>query len=138
MRKYTPEYITKLPINGIFVYGANSLGLHGSGSARTALELFRARWGKVGFEGRSYGIITKKSFVEEITLEEIDSEILKFILFAEKNPKLKFYTTKIGTARAGFSIEAIAFVFEKYKDLIPDNVILPKEFEFRNETSNSN
>ena len=51
--------ITTLPDNGVFVYGANTEGRHGLGAAKTAKDKFGAVYGKVGFQGRSYGIVTK-------------------------------------------------------------------------------
>ena len=53
------------------------------------------------------------------------------LLFAKENPNLKFYVTKIGTENAGYSIPEIKRLFEKLRNYIPNNVILPKEFEVR-------
>ena len=41
-REYTPERITTLKDNQIFVFGSNLAGLHGGGAARFALECFGA------------------------------------------------------------------------------------------------
>jgi hypothetical protein len=52
--------ITSLPLNGIFVYGANTEGRHGMGAAKVAREKFGAIYGKTGLQGQSYGIIIKR------------------------------------------------------------------------------
>lgn len=53
------------------------------------------------------------------------------LLFARKNPDKKFLVTKIGSSLAGYKIDEIRGLFEKLKKIIPDNVILPKEYEVR-------
>jgi hypothetical protein len=66
-RQYTPERITKLKENEIFVFGSNLAGSHGGGAARQAYEHFGAIWGQgVGLQGQSYGIPTMHGGVETI------------------------------------------------------------------------
>ena len=61
---YTPENITELRENEIFVFGSNLRGMHGSGAARVAMNRFGAVWGKgVGLQGRSYAIPTMQGGV---------------------------------------------------------------------------
>ncbi len=58
-REYTPERITELKPNEIFVFGSNLAGAHGGGAARLAYECFGAVWGQgVGLQGQSYAIPT--------------------------------------------------------------------------------
>ena len=58
-RRYTPEMITALKENEIFVFGSNLAGAHGGGAARVAYNKFGAVWGQgVGLQGQSYGIPT--------------------------------------------------------------------------------
>jgi hypothetical protein len=58
-RRYTPEYITELKINEIFVFGSNLDGMHGGGAARVASKHFGAVWGQgTGLQGQSYAIPT--------------------------------------------------------------------------------
>ena len=45
-QEYTPERITELKPNEIFVFGSNLGGYHGGGAARIALDKFGAVWGK--------------------------------------------------------------------------------------------
>ena len=44
-REYTPERITELKPNEIFVFGSNLAGAHGGGAARLAYNRFGAIWG---------------------------------------------------------------------------------------------
>jgi hypothetical protein len=45
-REYTPERISELKENEIFVFGSNLAGAHGGGAARFAYERFGAVWGE--------------------------------------------------------------------------------------------
>jgi predicted NAD-dependent protein-ADP-ribosyltransferase YbiA (DUF1768 family) len=133
-REYTPENITSLKPNEVFVFGSNARGIHGKGAALTAKEKFGAVQRQAeGLQGQSYAIITKKDFRVEksSTLQEIGKGIQDMLLFAKDNPNLKFYVTKIGTENAGYSIPEIKGLFEILRNYIPNNVILPKEFEVR-------
>ena len=133
--EYTPEKITSLSKNEIFVFGSNTKGIHGAGAAKVAQEKFGAKYGQSeGLQGQSYAIITVDlSLMEEYPLEKIYEGILRFLKFAESYPQYKFYVTKIGSHLAGHSIEEIAEQFERAAVLIkiPNNVILPKEYECR-------
>jgi predicted NAD-dependent protein-ADP-ribosyltransferase YbiA (DUF1768 family) len=133
-REYTPENITSLQPNEVFVFGSNAKGIHGKGAALSAKTKFGAIQGQAeGLQGQSYAIITKKDFrVEQSsTLSEIGKGIQDMLLFAKDNPNLKFYVTKIGTKNAGYTIPEIKGLFEKLNKFIPNNVILPREFEVR-------
>lgn len=51
-RRFTPNNISYLENNEIFVFGSNLRGAHGGGAARTAYRKFGAEWGKgVGMQG---------------------------------------------------------------------------------------
>ena len=45
-KRYTPERITELKANEIFVFGSNLAGAHAGGAARIAMEKFGAVWGQ--------------------------------------------------------------------------------------------
>ena len=52
--KFTPENITKLGVDEIFVFGSNLEGRHAGGAARVAYDKFGAVWGQgVGLQGNS-------------------------------------------------------------------------------------
>lgn len=121
-RRYTPERITSLAENEIFVFGSNLAGAHGGGAARLAFERFGAVWGKgVGLYGQSYAIPTMQGGVETIKPYVDD-----FIQIAKQNRHLTFLVTRIGCGIAGFRDEEIAPLFKDAVDVI--NIVLPREF----------
>ena len=68
-REYTPERISELKENEIFVFGSNLAGAHGGGAARFAYERFGAVWGEgMGLNGQTYAIPTMQGGVETIKL----------------------------------------------------------------------
>lgn len=132
MRKYTPENITTLKENEIFVFGSNAEGIHGKGAALLAKQRFGASQGIAeGPQGNSYAIITKKNWriPKSSTLEEIREGIRKMLEYAKINQDKIFYVTKIGSSLAGYTISEIREQFIVCD--IPNNVILPIEYEFR-------
>ena len=121
-KEYTPERISKLNPNEIFVFGSNLAGMHGGGAAWIAYERFGAIMGQgVGLQGQSYAIPTMQGGVETIK-----PYVDEFIEFASKHPEYKFLVTKIGCGIAGFRVEEIAPLFAEAIDM--DNVILPEDF----------
>ena len=121
-RKYTPERISKLKDNEIFVFGSNLAGAHRGGAARLAYERFGAVWGNgVGLQGQSYAIPTMQGGVETICPYVDD-----FIQFAKEHKQFTFLVTRIGCGIAGFRDEDIAPLFKEAENIA--NIILPKEF----------
>ena len=121
-KKFTPDFISELAPNEVFVFGSNLSGAHGGGAALVALRKFGAVWGQgVGLQGQSYGIPTMQGGVETI-VPYVD----EFIQFAKEHPELTFYVTRIGCGIAGFRDQEIAPLFSKAMQL--ENVILPKTF----------
>ena len=120
--KYTPEFITELAEDEVFVFGSNLAGMHGGGAAATAHRCFGAVWGKgVGLYGRSYAIPTMQGGVETIK-----PYVDKFIEFAKSHQEQRFLVTKIGCGIAGFRDEQIAPLFAEAIDV--KNIILPRNF----------
>lgn len=116
----TPDFITHLQPNEVFVFGSNLAGHHGGGAARIALERFGAKYGQgVGLQGQSYAIPTMQGGVETIR-----PYVDEFISFAQSHPELTFFVTRVGCGIAGFSDSEIAPLFAD-AHLIP-NIILPK------------
>ena len=121
-RRYTPERISDLKENEIFVFGSNLAGAHGGGAARLAYNRFGAVWGEgVGLHGQTYAIPTMQGGVETIKPYVDD-----FIRFAKEHSQLTFLVTRIGCGIAGFRDEEIAPLFTDAIDV--ENIILPKEF----------
>lgn len=160
-REYTPENITSLKPNEVFVFGANTAGGHGGGTAGlaqrgstssnyTALPVgTKGRWSEYGVvdklmqgtEGKSFGIVTKAASISgtklsigskrSVSLDRIEQSINALIQEANNHPELKFLVTKFGTNMAGFSIKEMKSLLINKN--LPDNIILPKEFEVRDE-----
>ena len=121
-REFTPERISELKENEIFVFGSNLAGSHGGGAALLAYNRFGAVWGQgVGLQGQSYGIPTMHGGADAI--KPYTDE---FIVFAKQHPEMKFLVTKIGCGIAGFTINEIAPLFAGAIDV--ENVILPEDF----------
>ncbi|MDD2603013.1 MAG: hypothetical protein PHC48_02020 [Prevotella sp.] len=122
MMRETPNRITTLQENEIFVFGSNLRGMHGGGAARIAMDLFGAIMGQgVGLQGQSYAIPTMQGGVETIK-----PYVDEFIEFAKQHPELKFLVTRIGCGIAGFHDEEIAPLFVAAVDV--PNIYLPKSF----------
>lgn len=121
-KEYTPENITKLGTNEVFVFGSNLAGHHGGGAAFVAMNRFGAVWGQgVGLEGQSYAIPTMQGGVETIR-----PYVDEFIEFAKSHPVMKFYVTRIGCGIAGFRDEEIAPLFSAAVSV--ENIVLPETF----------
>ena len=121
-KRYTPERITELKANEIFVFGSNLAGAHAGGAARIAMEKFGAVWGQgVGLQGQSYAIPTMQGGVETIK-----PYVDEFISFAKSHAELVFLVTRIGCGIAGFKDEEIAPLFAAALNI--DNIILPETF----------
>jgi hypothetical protein len=102
--QYTPENLSSLGRDEVFVFGSNLQGRHSGGDARAARKKFGAIWGQgVGLQGQSYAIPTMQGGVESIK-----SYVDQFIDFAKQHTELFFYVTRIGCGIAGFCEQEIA------------------------------
>ena len=120
--RISPDMITSLQPDEVFVFGSNLAGMHGGGAARLALERFGAIWGPgVGLQGQSYAIPTMQGGVETIA-----PYVDEFIGFARQHPELKFLVTEIGCGIAGFTPAEIAPLFARALDV--GNIYLPARF----------
>lgn len=118
----TPNFITNLKENEIFVFGSNLQGMHGGGAARIAYENFGAEWGVgVGMTGRCYAIPTMQGGIETICPYVDD-----FIKYAKEHGELTFLVTRIGCGIAGFKDSEMAPLFKDAADM--DNVALPQQW----------
>lgn len=120
--EYTPENITTLGEDDIFVFGSNLEGIHAGGAARVAYERFGAVMGQgSGPQGQSYAIPTMQGGVETIK-----PYVDEFVRLAREWDQNTFYVTRIGCGIAGFTDEEIAPLFDEAYDLY--NVRLPESF----------
>lgn len=119
---YTPENITTLGEDEVFVFGSNLAGIHAGGAAKVARERFGAVMGQgVGLQGQSYAIPTMQGGVETIK-----PYVDEFIELAREWDQTTFYVTRIGCGIAGFKDEEIAPLFAEALKLY--NVRLPESF----------
>ena len=126
MDKYTPEKIKKIKRNEIFVFGSNLLGIHGSGAAKDAMSFGAVRGIGIGHEGQTYALPTKDHKIKTLPLEEIQRFVNEFYDYVVQHPEFIFLITKIGCGLAGYTVEQIAPMFNKFVNL--PNARLPKEF----------
>lgn len=120
--EHTPDTISSLKSDEIFVFGSNLHGHHGGGAARAACKKFGAIWGQgVGLQGQSYAIPTMQGGVETIK-----PYVDQFIEFAKEHTELFFYVTRIGCGIAGFRDSDMAPLFREAIGI--KNVCLPKSF----------
>lgn len=122
MKEYTPDKITNLPPNGIFVFGSNLAGRHLGGAARVAVEHFGAIMGVgAGLQGQSYAIPTMQGGIDTIK-----PYVDQFTRLVRLLPQFRFYVTRIGCGIAGFTEPEIAPLFTEAAQC--DNVVLPLSF----------
>lgn len=141
--KYYIGKIKSLKENQIFVFGSNTQGRHGKGSALFALKKFGAIYGQAeGLQGQSYAIITKdltvpKSMQEKsVPQDKIISQIKKLYEFAESNKDKLFFVAYTGKGKNlnGYSPKEMASMFNSYS--IPSNIVF--EISFANLIHNEN
>lgn len=123
----TPENITELKENEIFVFGSNLAGIHGAGAAKLAKDKFGAKLlvGH-GMTGNCYAFPTKDQNIQTIALDIIPSFIYYLHSEIQRNPEKHFLVTKVGCGLAGYSVEEIAPLFKEF--ICYENCSLPQEF----------
>ncbi|WP_195334345.1 A1S_2505 family phage non-structural protein [Bacteroides salyersiae] len=120
--RITPNHITELKPNEIFVFGSNLQGYHGGGAARLAMNQWGAVWGQgTGLQGQTYTIPTMQGGIGTIR-----PYIDQFIKFAQNDPERTFLVTEIGCGIAGFRPADIAPLFKNAINI--PNIWLPQRF----------
>ena len=120
--RITPNHITELKPNEIFVFGSNLQGYHGGGAARLAMNQWGAVWGQgTGLQGQTYAIPTMQGGIGTIR-----PYIDQFIKFAQNDPERTFLVTEIGCGIAGFRPADIAPLFKNAINI--PNIWLPQSF----------
>jgi hypothetical protein len=124
--RITPDNITELKGNEIFVFGSNEAGRHGKGAAKTAMK-WGARYGQgFGIWGNTFAIPTMDKNIHKLKIERVERWINKFYQAASCLPYKKFLVTEIGCGLAGFKVKEIAPLFKECSKL--ENVYLPHKF----------
>lgn len=122
----SPDRITDLAPDEIFVFGSNLAGRHGKGAALQAMKWGAKRGQGHGPMGRTYAIPTKDVNLGQLPRYRISIYVDAFFTWAKLNKHQKFLVTAIGTGLAKFSYEDMARLFFAHE--IPDNVYLPQCF----------
>lgn len=111
----------------VFVFGSNLAGIHGAGAARYARSDLGAAWG-VGegpmpdaYAPRCYALPTKDKNLLTLPLNTIARHAKLLLFYAEANPQLTFFVTRVGCGLAGLTDEQLGPMFNG----APENCILP-------------
>lgn len=129
---YYEGNIEKLENHQIFVFGSNTQGRHGKGSALIAKQKFGAIYGQSeGLQGQSYAIITKdlrKYDHPSRTPSQITEQIQNLYDFAEENPGLQFFVAYRANTKNlnNYTSKEMANFFRA--EYIPSNIIFEKGF----------
>lgn len=125
-------------ISTVFVFGANTEGIHGKGSALEARKKYGARIGVCnGMTGNSYAICTKnlKSTTHpSVPKKEIISQIRIMYSYAIRHPYLKFYVSYSDKPNLnGYTPEEMAEMFYDATEPLrpretPNNVLFLRPF----------
>ncbi|SFR32227.1 A1S_2505 family phage non-structural protein [Microbacterium azadirachtae] len=117
--QFTPERVTALAPDEVFVFGSNAEGHHGGGAALIAYRDFGAVWGEGhGHHGDTYAIDTMSG------LEVLAAEARTFAEYAAAHPERRFLLTPVGCGIAGYRPDQVAPLFTG----LPDNVTIPRSF----------
>lgn len=118
----TPEIITELNENEVFVFGSKPDGNHKGGAAKIAVEKFGAQQGLgEGFSGQSYAIPVHKWHTHKM-----DKAVKNFVGYAKKHSDKVFYVLPVGCGAASIDVRVVSEMFSKAMDF--DNVFLPRQF----------
>lgn len=157
MRKTYSGRITYLKPNQYWVFGSNTEGRHGKGSALFAVQKCGAIYGQsIGWQGQSYAICTKdltKKVHPSVDVEFIQWQIGTLYHNAFQHPEYEFIVAYSGTGvnLNGYSNTEMAFMFQNPIDIegnetwkfenfqvkqydklkfehIPENIIFEKSF----------
>lgn len=124
MKRITPEWITSLKENEIFVFGCRNSGRHFDGASCFALEHFGAIMGqREGRQGQSYAIPTIGGTIDK---KELQDSVARFTKYAVEHPELTFLVTPVGCGGGGWRPWMVAPMFRNASKL--ENVYLPQEF----------
>lgn len=131
MKTYT-GFIKELKENQIFVFGSNTQGRHGKGTAKLCLDKYGAIYGQAsGLQGQSYGLITTDLTTYKFpsrSPSEILEEIKKLYKFAELHPDSDFLIayTADGHNLCGYTSNQLANLFSAVP--IPENIVFEDKF----------
>jgi hypothetical protein len=125
--RVTPEMVTELEPNEIFVFGSNMQGQHIGGAAKFASDNLQAQWGvHNGWTSADSYAIPTVDFEDKIEIKDIEGYVAEFIEVAKSTKDLDYLVTPIGCGIAGFTEQEVAPMFKGAVNL--KNVSLPESF----------
>ncbi len=132
VRKTYRGNITRLKPNQILVFGSNTEGRHGKGSALVARTRHGAIYGQSeGLQGNSYAIITKDLTTRihpSRTPEQIIEQIDRLYSFANDNRDKEFFIVyKADSTNLNFYTPLDMAGFFK-REVIPINIVFEENF----------
>lgn len=122
----TPDNITELEPNQIFVFGSNLSGHHAGGAARLAHDKFGAEMNVgEGLTGRCcYAFPTLGYDMQKRGGLNLNISKNRLFSTARALPEKTFLLTKVGCGIANYSEEEMAKLFENS----PSNIVKPKNW----------
>jgi len=112
--------------NEIFVFASDLAGVHNSKEAKLALKLGAQMGIGEGLQGQTYAIPIKNRRLEILPLGKIQTHVNTFIQTVKDSRHYTFILTTLCLEITEYSIEDIAPLFEKAKNLT--NLIIPHQF----------
>jgi hypothetical protein len=132
MKTYS-GFIMKLESNQIYVFGSNTEGRHGKGSAALALKYFNAKYGQSkGPQGQCYALCTKdltKSVHPSVSKEDIIAQIKDLYWYADQiSPFSDFMVAyTLSTNLNSYTPQEMANMFAQAGP-IPENIVFNEDF----------
>jgi hypothetical protein len=113
----------------VWVFGSNEAGIHGSGAAKVARDLYKRPMGNglgpyvnQSLLSESWAIPTKDKYIQTLPLDKIKFYIDGFKAHVIANPGKTYFITRIGCVLAGYTNEQIAPLFKGF----PPNCDFPE------------
>ncbi len=129
--------VFKFEANDYFVFGSNTAGIHGAGSAQWARRFYGAKYGVgEGICGSSYAlpsVLAKGTRLDKMSWDEFIEHCNRFIDFARDNSAKRFWLTKVGCGLARFDEKSVSSFFLKAD--LPPNILLPGVWLAKKETN---
>lgn len=132
--RFTPENLTTLAANEVYVYGSNLGGIPQGYSGKRAAMLGATIGHIDGLLGQTYGIPVKDTHLRLLPLWMIKDYVRDFLDYSKKvfndGESAVFLVNKIGCDLGEYDIKDMAPLFfpKGWNKGPTDNVILPEEF----------
>jgi hypothetical protein len=124
--RVTPERVTELKENEVFVFGSNLAGIHGAGAAKDALKFGAEMGNGVAWSGQTYALPTKDKRLRTMPLHDIAFYLGGLCATIYNTQESIFLVTEIGCGLAGYTPDDIAPFFKPIMNC--PNLYLPQRF----------